>query len=143
MTDLRDTDGNLLPDDKRIGTYGHFLRASSLDEMPELLNILKGQMSFVGPRPLLTTYNDRYSAEEAIRLSVVPGLTGYSQVKGRNTLSWSEKFAYDRYYVKNQSLWLDLKILLMTIFVVLKASGITTKDGSSMPEFTGSEGSKD
>ncbi len=124
MTNAKDENGKLLPDDKRLTRFGRILRASSLDELPELINILKGDMSFVGPRPLGLKYIPYYSDIERHRHDVLPGLTGLAQVKGRNNLSWEEKFAFDLEYVKNISLWLDIKILFLTITKVLKREGI-------------------
>jgi lipopolysaccharide/colanic/teichoic acid biosynthesis glycosyltransferase len=126
MTDEEDADGNLLSDSERISRFGRLLRSTSLDELPELWNVLKGDMSLVGPRPLLMEYLPLYSREQARRHDVRPGLTGWAQVNGRNALSWEDKFALDVWYVDNQSLWLDLKILLMTIMKVVKRDGLMT-----------------
>jgi sugar transferase EpsL len=120
MTDTRDANGNLLPDAKRMTRLGQFLRLSSLDELPELVNVLKGDMSWVGPRPLLMEYLDRYTPEQARRHEVRPGITGWAQINGRNAITWAEKFALDVWYVDHCSLWLDLKIILVTIWKVLK-----------------------
>ncbi|NCC61055.1 MAG: sugar transferase [Verrucomicrobiae bacterium] len=137
MTEARDEQGHLLPDAERLTGLGRFLRASSLDELPELWNVLRGDMSLVGPRPLLMQYLERYSPEQARRHEVRPGLTGWAQVNGRNALSWEERFKLDVWYVDNQSLWLDLKILGLTVAKVVKREGITPGDRSTMPEFEG------
>ena len=139
MTFKKDNLGNLLPDKKRITRLGNFLRVSSIDELPSLINIIKGDMSFIGPRPLLTSYLKLYSKEQAIRHEVRPGFSGLSQINGRNSITWEEKFSYDIKYVKERNLCLDLKILFITIFKVLRRDGIYTKDGSEMPLFTGSK----
>ena len=138
MTDERDTVGNLLPDDMRLTQYGKFLRSTSLDELPGLWSVLTGDMSLVGPRPLLMQYLDRYSPEQARRHEVLPGITGWAQVNGRNALSWEDKFKLDVWYVDNQSIWLDIKILLLTVYKVFKRSGISANDSATMPEFMGS-----
>jgi lipopolysaccharide/colanic/teichoic acid biosynthesis glycosyltransferase len=137
MRNARDAAGNELPDDQRLTKFGRFLRASSLDELPELLNILTGSMSFVGPRPLLTEYLPRYSEEQIRRHEVRPGLTGWAQVNGRNALSWPDRFRLDVWYVDNWSLWLDIKILLRTVGTVLRARDISAHDHASMPKFMG------
>ncbi|WP_309083906.1 sugar transferase [Chelativorans sp.] len=137
MTDARRADGTLLPDSERLTEFGRFLRSTSLDELPELWNVLKGDMSLVGPRPLLMEYLPLYSNEQARRHEVRPGLTGWAQVNGRNALSWEEKFAYDVWYVDNQSLWLDMKILAMTITKVITRTGISADGEATMPAFTG------
>ena len=137
MTNERDAQGNLLSDAQRLCGYGRFLRASSLDELPELINILKGDMALVGPRPLLPEYLPYYTEEEKHRHDVRPGLTGLAQVNGRNALDWDEKFRYDVDYVDSRSLWLDAKILLMTAVQVLLPRGISHKGSATMPEFTG------
>ena len=143
MTDAVDADGNLLPDDQRITRVGRFLRHTSLDELPELYNVLKGEMSLVGPRPLLMRYLDRYSPEQMRRHEVRPGITGWTQVNGRNALSWDEKFALDLWYVDNQSLGLDLKILLLTAWKALKREGITRPGFATTEEFWGVLGRPD
>jgi lipopolysaccharide/colanic/teichoic acid biosynthesis glycosyltransferase len=125
-------------DAQRLTPLGRFLRASSLDELPELWNVLRGEMSLVGPRPLLMRYLPLYTPEQARRHEVRPGLTGWAQVNGRNALSWEEKFALDLWYVDNRSLALDLKILLLTVWRVLRPSGIAAEGSATMPEFTGS-----
>lgn len=138
MTDQRDARGNLLPDSVRLTPFGRFLRSSSLDELPELWNVLKGDMSLVGPRPLLVQYLERYSPRQARRHEVRPGLTGLAQVMGRNALSWEEKFEWDVRYVETQSLWLDWKILLLTVKAVVFRTGISAAGEATMPEFMGS-----
>ncbi|WP_254787147.1 sugar transferase [Variovorax sp. OV700] len=138
MTDARDTIGQLLPDAERLTPFGRFLRSSSLDELPELWNVVKGEMSLVGPRPLLTEYMPLYSAEQARRHNVRPGITGWAQVNGRNTLSWEEKFKLDVWYVDNRTLWLDIKILWLTVRKVLVRDGISAAGEATMPRFTGS-----
>ena len=139
MTEAKDERGELLPDEVRLTSFGKALRAASLDELPEFLNILKGDMSFVGPRPLLVRYLDRYSDEQKHRHDVRPGLTGLAQVNGRNAISWEKKFEYDVEYVKNLSLALDIKILFMTVMKVLKRDGISSETSATMEEFMGSE----
>lgn len=138
MTNARGADGVLLPDAERLTAYGHFLRSRSLDELPELINVLKGDMSLVGPRPLLVRYLERYTPEQARRHEVRPGITGWAQVKGRNELSWEEKFELDVWYVDNRSFWLDLKIIFMTLGMVLSRKGISAEGEATMPEFRGS-----
>lgn len=134
-----DAQGNSLPDEQRLTTFGKFLRASSLDELPELLNVLKGDMSLVGPRPLLMEYLPLYSPKQARRHEVKPGITGWAQVNGRNAISWEEKFDLDVWYVDNRSLWLDLKILGLTILSVLKREGISHEGHATMEKFKGSK----
>jgi sugar transferase EpsL len=141
MTDDRDADGSLLPDERRLTPFGQFLRRTSLDELPELLNILRGEMSLVGPRPLLMQYLDRYTPEQARRHEVRPGITGWAQINGRNALSWEEKFALDVWYVDHLSLGLDLKILFLTVWKVLRREGISQEGYATMPEFEGDRGS--
>jgi lipopolysaccharide/colanic/teichoic acid biosynthesis glycosyltransferase len=138
MTDERDPDGVLLPDVQRLTAYGGFLRASSLDELPELWNVLCGDMSLVGPRPLLLAYLSRYTPQQARRHEVRPGITGWAQISGRNALSWEEKFRLDVWYVDHQSLWLDLRILLITIWKVIRREGISAAGEATMAPFTGS-----
>ena len=137
MNDHRDLQGKLLPDDVRLTALGQWLRSTSTDELPELWNVLKGVMSIVGPRPLLMHYLDRYTPEQARRHEVKPGITGWAQVNGRNSLSWKEKFKLDVWYVDNQSFLLDLKIILMTIRKVLKKEGINAAGEATMTEFWG------
>ena len=139
MTDACDNQGNLLPDAERLTPFGRFLRSTSLDELPELFNVLKGDMSLVGPRPLLMEYLLRYTSEQMRRHEVRPGITGWAQVNGRNTLSWEEKFQMDVWYVDHCSFWLDLKILWLTLVALIKRKGITAPDHATMPKFTGSE----
>ena len=137
MTDARGPDGELLPDDQRLTSFGRFLRATSLDEFPEMWNVLIGDMSVVGPRPLLMRYIPRYSAFQARRMEVKPGVTGWAQVNGRNLLSWDEKFALDVWYVDHRSFWLDMKIVVMTFFRVFARTGIEARDGRAVEEFRG------
>jgi lipopolysaccharide/colanic/teichoic acid biosynthesis glycosyltransferase len=137
MTDEVDAQGQLLPDADRLPAFGRWLRATSLDEFPELLNILKGEMSFVGPRPLLTQYLPLYSREQARRHETIPGITGWAQVNGRNALSWDEKFKLDVWYVNNRSLWLDIKILWKTFLTVVQKDGIQAPGEATMPFFSG------
>ena len=138
MRDAVDPNGNPLPDVQRITPFGNFLRSASLDELPELWNVLKGDMSLVGPRPLLMEYLPLYSPEQARRHEVRPGVTGWAQINGRNALSWDEKFKLDIWYVDHQSLWLDLKILLLTVKKVFVREGISAAGEATMPRFTGS-----
>ncbi len=137
MTDARDSDDQLMPDADRLTKFGRVLRASSLDELPELWNVLKGDMSLVGPRPLLMEYLPLYSPEQARRHEVRPGITGWAQVNGRNALSWQEKFKLDVWYVNNNSLWLDIKILWLTMRKVLVREGISAAGEATMGKFTG------
>lgn len=139
MTDERGPDGALLPDAKRLTPFGRFLRSSSLDELPELWNVLRGEMSLVGPRPLLMEYLPLYTPEQARRHEVRPGITGWAQVNGRNAISWKDKFALDTGYVDNQSFWLDIKILWMTVRKVLVRDGISAAGEATMSKFTGSD----
>jgi len=139
MTEERDTDGNLLSDEKRLTRLGRFLRASSLDELPELLAVLQGQMSLVGPRPLLVQYLDRYSQEQARRHNVLPGITGWAQIHGRNILTWEEKFRLDVWYVDHWSLGLDFKILVQTLWKVFKREGISQPGQATAELFMGNE----
>ena len=139
MKDATDKEGNVLPDSERLTDFGKKLRASSLDELPELWNVLKGDMSLVGPRPLLMEYLPLYSAEQAKRHNVRPGVTGYAQVNGRNSLSWEDKFKLDTWYVEHQSLWLDMKILLKTVKKVIIKDGISAEGEATMTKFTGSQ----
>lgn len=139
MTQERDFDGNLLPNAQRITALGQLLRQTSLDELPQLWNVLKGDISFVGPRPLLTEYLDYYNPEQARRHQVKPGITGWAQVNGRNAISWEKKFELDVWYVDNWSLLLDLRILWLTVVKVLKREGISAAGHATMPRFTGSQ----
>ena len=136
MSNAKDKDGNLLPDEKRLTKYGKFLRSTSLDELPELINILKGEMSIVGPRPLLVKYLPYYTAEERRRHDVRPGLTGLAQVNGRNSVSWEERFKLDVEYVDHITFWNDIKILLGTVMAVFKREGINSATSATMEEFT-------
>jgi sugar transferase EpsL len=137
MTQIEDAAGNLLPDEARLTGFGRFLRATSMDELPELINVLKGEMSFVGPRPLLMQYLDRYTPEQARRHEVKPGITGWAQVNGRNALTWEQKFTLDVWYVDHQNLWLDLRILLLTVWKILCREGISQPGSATMEEFKG------
>ncbi len=137
MTDKKDDKGNLLANADRLTPLGSFLRTTSMDELPELYNVLKGDMSLVGPRPLLVRYLDRYTLDQARRHEVKPGITGWAQVNGRNSLSWEEKFSLDVWYVDNCSLWLDIQIIGMTIIKVFKREGISADGFTTMPEFMG------
>jgi lipopolysaccharide/colanic/teichoic acid biosynthesis glycosyltransferase len=139
MTNQHGPDGALLPDAERLTAFGRFLRASSLDELPELWNVMRGDMSLVGPRPLLVEYLPLYTPEQARRHEVRPGITGWAQVNGRNAISWEDKFALDVWYVDNQSLWLDIKILWLTVRKVLVRDGISAAGDATMPKFTGSQ----
>lgn len=137
MSDHRDDEGNLLPDDQRLTRFGRMLRATSLDELPELWNVLKGDMSLVGPRPLLMEYLELYSPEQARRHEVRPGITGWAQVNGRNAISWEDKFRLDVWYVDNADVWLDLRILFLTIRKVLLREGISAEGHATMSRFEG------
>lgn len=139
MNDRRGPDGTLLPDAERLTRFGRFLRASSLDELPELFNVLRGEMSLVGPRPLLMQYLARYSPEQMRRHEVLPGLTGWAQVNGRNALTWQEKFRLDVWYVDHWSFWLDIKILFLTLWKALKREGISQPGHATAEEFMGNE----
>jgi sugar transferase EpsL len=137
MTDARDSQGNLLPDQDRLNRCGRFLRAASLDELPQLWNVLRGEMSLVGPRPLLLQYVGRYSSRQARRLEVQPGITGWAQIRGRNALGWNERFELDVWYVEHRTLWLDLRILVLTVWKTLRREGISAAGHATMPEFEG------
>ena len=137
MTDGRDANGQLLPDAERLTRFGRLLRAASLDELPELLNVLRGEMSLVGPRPLLMEYVPLYSRHEARRHEVRPGITGWAQINGRNALTWNQKFAHDVWYVDHQNVGLDLQILWRTMIKVLKRDGISAAGEATMPKFSG------
>jgi len=139
MRDAVDKNGNILPDSERLTPFGEQLRSSSLDELPGLWNVLKGDMSLVGPRPLLVEYLPLYSQEQAKRHNVRPGITGWAQVKGRNAISWEQKFKLDVWYVENQSLWLDIKILFLTVKKVIVKDGISADGEATMTKFTGSK----
>lgn len=135
MTDARDAAGRLLPDAVRLTHFGRWLRATSLDELPELLNVLRGEMSLVGPRPLLVEYLPRYNPEQARRHEVRPGVTGWAQINGRNAISWEEKFRLDVWYVDHRTFWLDLKILFLTVWKVVRRDGISAACEATMPVF--------
>jgi sugar transferase EpsL len=139
MKEIYDDSGSLLSDEQRLTSLGGFLRSTSIDELPELINVLKGDMSLVGPRPLLMEYLDRYTPEQARRHEVKPGITGWSQINGRNTLTWEDKFTLDVWYVDNYSLLLDIKILWMTFIKVLRREGISADGHATMPKFMGSD----
>jgi len=138
MTNARDAAGNLLPDEKRMTPFGWFLRRTSLDELPELINVVRGEMSLVGPRPLLMRYLPRYSPEQARRHNVRPGITGLAQVNGRNAITWDKKFDLDLWYVDHHSLWIDAKILWRTVAIILKREGISQPGHVTGEEFLGS-----
>lgn len=140
MTEEHDPQGHLLPDEKRLTSFGTFLRNTSIDELPELWNVLKGEMSLVGPRPLHMRYIERYSTEQARRLEIRPGMTGWAQVNGRNTLTWEDRFKMDVWYVDNRNLLLDIRILLLTMLKVFKREGISGKNHPTMKEFDGHGG---
>ncbi len=137
--DVYDSKGSPLPDDERLPAFGKFLRSTSLDELPELFNVLKGNMSIVGPRPLMTKYLDRYTPEQARRHQVKPGITGWAQVNGRNAVSWEDKFRLDVWYVDNWSLYIDLKIILKSFALVFKRTGVTQDGRATVDEFMGTE----
>jgi len=139
MKDEYDVNGNLLPDEKRLTPIGQFLRSTSLDELPELWNVLKGEMSLVGPRPLLMEYLELYTPEQARRHEVKPGITGWAQINGRNALNWEDKFKLDVWYVDHWGIWLDFKILWLTLVKVVKREGISADGHATMPEFKGSK----
>ena len=139
LTNARDEQGNLLPDADRMTVLGRFLRSASLDELPQLWNVLRGDMSLVGPRPLLMQYLERYTPEQRRRHDVRPGITGWAQVRGRNALTWPEKFALDVWYVDHCSFWLDMKVLFLTVLKVLGREGTSAAGHATMPEFTGTE----
>ncbi len=141
MLDAHDADGNVLPDSERLTSFGAKLRSTSLDELPELWNIFRGEMSFVGPRPLLVEYLPLYSKDQARRHNVKPGITGWAQINGRNAIAWDEKFRLDTWYVDNQSFWLDVKILLLTAKKVINRDGISAEGEVTMKKFTGKESS--
>ena len=137
MNNARDSSGNLLPDAQRLTWFGRLLRSTSLDELPELFNVIKGEMSLVGPRPLLLVYLDRYTPEQARRLEVPPGITGWAQINGRNAITWEEKFAYDVWYVDHRSFWLDVKLIFLTAFKIFGRQGISQPGHATMEEFRG------
>lgn len=137
MNDQRDSNGDLLPDSERLTSFGFFLRKYSLDELPQLINVLKGDLSLIGPRPLLMEYLPLYSEKQAKRHLVKPGITGWAQVNGRNAITWEEKFELDVWYVNHQSLFLDLKIIILTILKVIQSEGVSQADHVTMAKFTG------
>ena len=139
MTDKRDPSGKLLPDSERLTGFGRFLRSTSLDELPEIINILKGEMSWVGPRPLLMQYLGRYSEEQMRRHDVLPGVTGWAQVNGRNALSWQDKFRLDVWYVDHWNFWVDIRILWMSVWKVLRREGISQEGHATAEEFMGND----
>ena len=139
MSNQLDQNGNLLPDNERISKFGKWIRNTSIDELPNLFNILKGEISFIGPRPSLPEYFDLYNNEQKKRLSVKPGISGWAQVKGRNKISWEEKFELDLWYIKNISFFLDTKILVLTLYSVITKNGSTNADGTTMPFFKGNK----
>lgn len=139
MRDAYDKEGNPLPDEQRMTRFGQFLRSTSLDELPELIHVLKGEMSLVGPRPLLMEYLNRYTPEQARRHEVKPGITGLAQINGRNNLSWDERFQMDVWYVDHWNLWLDIKIIFRTVAKVLKREGVQAEGAATMPKFLGSD----
>lgn len=138
MTSEKDKQGNLMPDEVRLTAFGKFLRSTSLDELPELWNVIKGEMSLVGPRPLLMDYLPLYTSDQNRRHAILPGITGWAQINGRNAISWEDKFAFDVWYVDNQSIWLDIKILLLTIKKVLVREGISKDGHATISPFKGS-----
>lgn len=140
MTDQRDENGDLLPDAMRLTRFGKFVRKTSLDELPQLINVLKGEMSFIGPRPLLVNYLSLYNDEQKKRHLIKPGITGWAQVNGRNTISWEKKFEFDVWYVKHMSFYLDLKILFLTVKKVIKSEGINTVGQATTENFKGNNG---
>ena len=139
MRDSIDTNGNQLPDSERMTSFGAFLRSTSLDELPELWNVFKGEMSFVGPRPLRMDYLPLYNKRQKTRHDVLPGITGWAQINGRNSITWEQKFEYDAWYVENQSLWLDCKILFLTIKKVLVKEGISANGHVTIRRFSGNK----
>lgn len=139
MTERKDPDGNLLPDSERLTHFGRFLRSTSLDDLPQLLNVLIGEMSLVGPRPLLMGYLDRYTPEQMRRHDVLPGITGWAQIHGRNILDWDEKFRLDVWYVDHRSFWMDIKILFLTPWKVFKREGINQPGQATTEEFKGNK----
>ena len=137
MNDGRNADGSMLPDDQRLTGIGKFVRKTSLDELPQLINVLRGELSLVGPRPLLVEYLDLYSPEQRRRHEVRPGITGWAQVNGRNRLPWKQRFEYDVYYVDNVSFWLDMKIIFLTILKVFRSEGISAEGMATVEKFKG------
>jgi lipopolysaccharide/colanic/teichoic acid biosynthesis glycosyltransferase len=143
MTDERDEGGNLFSDKDRITPFGRFMRNLSIDELPELINVLRGEMSLVGPRPLLLKYLERYSPEQIRRHEVLPGMTGWAQINGRNTITWQDKFRFDVWYVDNMSIWLDIKILALTLWKVVRREGISQEGHATAEEFMGNSSDRD
>jgi len=139
MTDQRDAAGHLLPDEQRLPAFGRFMRSTSFDELPELLNVLKGDMGIVGPRPLMMKYLNRYTPEQARRHEVKPGITGWAQINGRNAISWEDKFKLDIWYVDNWTILLDIKIILKTIWMVITRQGVTQQGRATVDEFMGTQ----
>lgn len=139
MSNRTDPSGDPLPDRDRLFPLGKFLRSTSLDELPELINVMKGQMSLVGPRPLLMQYLKRYNSHQVRRMEVKPGITGWAQINGRNALSWEQKLNFDVWYVDHWSLWLDIRILFLTLFKIIKREGISAQGHATMPEFMGTD----
>ena len=137
MTDQKDSDGKFLPDMERLTPLGEFLRQTSLDELPQLWNVLKGEMSFIGPRPFIAAYLNRYTPEQSRRHDVCPGITGWAQINGRNSITWEEKFALDLWYIDNWSLWLDLRILFLTVFKIVSKEGVDEDKNTTSTEFMG------
>lgn len=137
MREIKDEQGRLLPDSERLTRFGRFLRSLSMDELPELWNVLRGEMSLVGPRPLLMQYLERYTPEQARRHEVLPGITGWAQINGRNALTWEDKFRFDVWYVDNRTLWLDIKILFITLWKAIKREGISQQGHATAEEFMG------
>ncbi len=139
MVDMRDVHGNLLPDETRLTQFGRFLRSTSIDELPELWNVIKGDMSLVGPRPLLMEYLPLYSVKQLRRHEIKPGITGWAQINGRNAINWRERFELDIWYIDNRSLWLDIKILFLTLLKVFRREGITQEGKATMSKFMGNQ----
>lgn len=139
MTNEKDDKGNLLPNERRLTKFGNWMRSMSLDELPELINVIKGDMSLVGPRPLLMEYIPLYNDFQRRRMEVKPGITGWAQINGRNAITWEQKFEYDVWYVDNRSFWLDIKILFLTLYKVIKREGISHQNDVAMPRFTGTK----
>jgi undecaprenyl phosphate N,N'-diacetylbacillosamine 1-phosphate transferase len=137
MNDKKDSKGDLLPDSDRLTAIGRWVRKLSMDEIPQLLNVINGDMSLIGPRPLLIEYLPLYNEDQKQRHNMRPGITGWAQINGRNTISWKQKFEYDVWYVKNCTVWLDIKILMLTLFKVIKSEGISSETSSTMEKFTG------
>lgn len=137
MKNIYDANGKILPDEDRLFFFGKLLRKTSLDELPSIINVIKGDMNFIGPRPLLLEYNDKYSINQRKRISIKPGMTGWAQVNGRNSISWEEKFDLDIWYIENRNLMLDFKIVIFTLYKVISFSEVNTKENKQMPKFEG------